>query len=79
MKVRVSKTVKRAFGRGWKKEVAMLVQSALVAWEMSDGRESEFAAVAQLSIDIRLTKRGATVVANPDFLPVLEDHEIRLP
>lgn len=76
MKVRVSKTVKKVFGRCWKKEVSLLIESALSAQEMSKGKEAQFATVAQMSIDIRLTKKGATVTARPDFLPELDECEI---
>jgi hypothetical protein len=79
MKVRVSETVKKAFGKCWKRDVSLLIESALSAREMSDGKEAEFAALAEISIDITLTKEGATVTARPDFLPELDECEIRLP
>lgn len=79
MKVRVSETVKKVFGRCWKREVSLLIESALSAQEMSKGKEAQFAAVAQMSIDIKLTKKGATVTARPDFLPELDKCDIQLP
>jgi len=78
MKIKVSKTVKKAFGKCWKQEVSLLVEAASLAWEESNGKATSFLAVVQMQIHIKLNKKGATVTAQPEFLPELEECEIRL-
>ena len=79
MRVRVSKTVKAAFGRKWKKEVTYLIEAAVLAWDDSEGKATSFISPAQMSIRIKVNKKGATVTARPDFLPKLDECEIQLP
>ena len=78
MKVRVSETIKAAFGKKWKDEVAMLIQDAQIASSHSGGRARSLVAPAEMRIHIKLTKKGATVTAQPDFLPRLDECEIEV-
>jgi hypothetical protein len=73
MKVRVSRTVKAAFGKSWKKEVAILLEAAQAA---SEGKTASFIAPATIQIHFTVSKKGATVTADPDFLPELEECEL---
>jgi hypothetical protein len=75
MKVKVSRTVKAAFGKTWKKQVACLIEDAQAA---SEGKAAEFVAAAEMSIHIKVSKKGAMVTARPDFLPELDECEIRV-
>ena len=78
MKVKVSRTVKAAFGKTWKKQVACLIEDAQAAQAASEGKAAEFIAAAEMSIHIKVTKKGAMVTARPDFLPELDECEVRV-
>ena len=78
MKVRVSKTVKAVYGKQWKKEVALLLDSALTGQAMADGEATDFVTSVTMWIDFKVGKKGATVTARPDILPELDECEIRV-
>jgi len=78
MKVKVSKTVKKAFGKCWKQEVSLLVEAASLVPDQSKGKGMSFISPAQMWINIKVGKRGATITAQPEFLPELEECEVRL-
>lgn len=75
MKVKVSKTVKMLFGRNWRKEVGYQVAAALAG---SEGKTGECITCCDITVNIAISKRGVTVTAKPEFLPVLEECELRV-
>jgi len=75
MKVRVSRTVKALFGKRWKQELKNLLEAGCTA---SEGKAGEFLTVATMQIHFAISKKGATVWADPDFLPKLEECELQL-
>jgi hypothetical protein len=52
-----------------------LIEDAQAA---SEGKAAEFVAAAEMSIHIKVSKKGAMVTARPDFLPELDECEIRV-
>jgi len=75
MKVKVSKTVRILYGRNWRKKIRSLVKSALAG---SEGVTGECFTSCFIKVNIALSTDGATVTAQPDFLPDLVDCEIQV-
>jgi hypothetical protein len=75
MRAKVSKTVKTLYGMNWRKKVRHLVRSALGG---SEGVTGECFTRCCIKVNITLSKEGATVTAQPDFLPELEECELRV-
>ena len=55
MKVRVSRTVKAAFGKRWKQELKNLLEAGCMA---SEGKATKFLTVATMQIHFTVNKKG---------------------
>jgi hypothetical protein len=75
MRVTVSKTVRMLYGTKWRKRVRHLVRAALAG---SEGVTGECFTCRYIKVNIALSKKGVTITAQPDFLPELEECELRV-
>ncbi len=75
MKIQVSKTIKMLYGRRWRKEVGCLVEAALTG---SNRKTANCFTCSFITINIVVSRKGAMVTAQPDFLPELDECDLQI-
>ena len=78
VKARVSMGVKVACGKTWQKEVASVIEETIEILQACGRKYGEQDDFIQLPVVVTVSKKGITVASQPDFLPDLEECEIRV-